>query len=42
MSKRYLLVGVLPGVNTKEGLKLADDGVLVLLKGQPFASFCNM
>jgi len=26
-----LLVGVLPGVNTEEGLELANDGVLVLL-----------
>lgn len=26
-----LLVGVLPGVNTEEGLELANDRVLVLL-----------
>lgn len=30
LGRVHLLVGVLPGVNTQQGLELADNGVLVL------------
>lgn len=33
LKKDLLLVSVLPSVNTEERLPLADDGVLVLLRG---------
>lgn len=32
LGRMRLLVGVLPGVNTQQGLELSDNGVLVLWK----------
>lgn len=31
--QEFLLVSVLPSVNTEQRLELADDGVLVLVRG---------